>query len=186
MIWDYRSVSRPVSGRYFVETRRRLVRRIPGGGPGPMWLWDGAFLFANRHLIVVCTQTCIFRCCIVLRQLYACCMSCCNLVAVMLWYHVEIRGIWQCHMSRWDRYVLRPRIWMETSRSEIVPHIGPYSYADVNNGGNPVFIPRWRPYSGKRSVDRGWRSRTILTASCHIPNFIDRLYGSKIQSQQKT
>src|SRR3954464_9474171 len=29
-------------------------------------------------------------------------------------------------MSRWDRYVLRPRIWMETSRSGTVPHIGPY------------------------------------------------------------
>ena len=98
----------------------------PGGEPGPVWLWDDAFLFANRHLIVVCTQTCIFRCCIVLRQLYAWCMRCCILVAVMLWYHVEIRGIWQCHMSRWDRYVLRPRIWIVTSRSGTVPHIGPY------------------------------------------------------------
>src|SRR3954464_12520772 len=37
------------------------------------------------------------------------------------------RGIWHCHMSRWDRYVLRPRIWMETSRSGTVPHIGPYN-----------------------------------------------------------
>src|ERR1041385_4923055 len=82
----------------------------------------GVFLFASRHLIVVCTQTCIFRCCIVLRQLYADCMRCCILVSVML----EIRGIWLCHMSRWDRYVLRPRIWMETSRSGTVPHIGPY------------------------------------------------------------
>src|ERR1041385_392383 len=41
---------------------------------------------------------------------------------------LEIRGIWLCHMSRWDRYVLRPRIWMETSRSGTVPHIGPYTY----------------------------------------------------------
>src|ERR1041384_7622313 len=39
---------------------------------------------------------------------------------------LEIRGILHCHMSRWDRYVLRPRIWMETSRSGTVPHIGPY------------------------------------------------------------
>src|ERR1041385_2752635 len=31
-------------------------------------------------------------------------------------------------MLRWDRYVLRPRIWMETSRSGTVPHIGPYSW----------------------------------------------------------
>src|SRR4051794_28100135 len=40
---------------------------------------------------------------------------------------LEIRGIWLCHMSRWDRYVLRPRIWVETSRSGTVPHIGPYT-----------------------------------------------------------
>src|SRR3954467_15570455 len=39
---------------------------------------------------------------------------------------LEIRGIWLCHMSRWDRYVLRPRVWAETSGSETVPHIGPY------------------------------------------------------------
>src|ERR1044071_8151082 len=36
------------------------------------------FLFASRHLIVVCTQTCMFRCCIVLRQLYADCIRCCS------------------------------------------------------------------------------------------------------------
>src|SRR4051812_16920047 len=29
-------------------------------------------------------------------------------------------------MSRWDRYVLRPRVRAETSGSETVPHIGPY------------------------------------------------------------
>src|ERR1041385_990512 len=40
---------------------------------------------------------------------------------------LEIRGIWLCHMSRWDRYVLRPWIWMETSRSGTVSHIGPYN-----------------------------------------------------------
>src|SRR4051812_18626686 len=39
---------------------------------------------------------------------------------------LEIRGIWLCHMSRWDRYVLRPRVRAETSGSETVPHIGPY------------------------------------------------------------
>src|ERR1044071_5755134 len=42
---------------------------------------------------------------------------------------LEIQGIWHCHMSRWDRYVLHPRIWMETSRSGTVPHIGPYTFA---------------------------------------------------------
>src|ERR1041385_7576830 len=30
-------------------------------------------------------------------------------------------------MSRWDRYVLRPRVWTETSRCKTVPHIGPYN-----------------------------------------------------------
>ena len=30
-------------------------------------------------------------------------------------------------MSRWDRYVLRPRVWTATSRSETVSHIGPYN-----------------------------------------------------------
>src|SRR3954470_3878916 len=30
-------------------------------------------------------------------------------------------------MSRWDRYVLHPRVWTATSRSETVPHIRPYS-----------------------------------------------------------
>src|ERR1041385_8272685 len=44
---------------------------------------------------------------------------------------LEIRGIWLCHMSRWDRYVLRPRIWVETPRSGTVPHIGPYSIPKV-------------------------------------------------------
>src|ERR1041385_8506058 len=39
---------------------------------------------------------------------------------------LKIRGIWLCHMSRWDRYVLRPRIWVETPRSGLVPHIWPY------------------------------------------------------------
>src|SRR3954469_7543248 len=40
---------------------------------------------------------------------------------------LEIRGIWLCHMSRWDRYVLRPRVRAEMSGSEKVPHIGPYT-----------------------------------------------------------
>src|SRR4051812_34502675 len=44
---------------------------------------------------------------------------------------LEIRGIWLCHMSRWDRYVLRPRIWVETPRSGTVPHIGPYTLASL-------------------------------------------------------
>src|SRR4051812_37428125 len=40
---------------------------------------------------------------------------------------LEIQGIWLCHMSRWDRYVLLSQIWVETLRSGTVPHIGPYT-----------------------------------------------------------
>src|SRR4051812_32794133 len=47
---------------------------------------------------------------------------------------LEIRGIWLCHMSRWDRYVLRPQIWMEASRSGTVPHIGTYSLLVISLG----------------------------------------------------
>src|ERR1041384_8589190 len=69
---------------FHVETRRRLVRRIPAEGLDPCGYGIDVFLFATRHLIVVCTQTCIFCCCIVLRKLYADCMRCCILVSVML------------------------------------------------------------------------------------------------------
>src|SRR3954470_2344190 len=30
-------------------------------------------------------------------------------------------------MSQWDRYVLHPRIWVETPGSGTIPHIGPYN-----------------------------------------------------------
>src|ERR1041385_5358112 len=45
----------------------------------------GVFLFASRHLIVVCTQPCIFRCCIVFKavvcRLYEMLYPCiCNVV----------------------------------------------------------------------------------------------------------
>src|SRR4051812_41040592 len=40
---------------------------------------------------------------------------------------LEIWGICLCHMSRWDRYVLRPQIWVETPWSGTVLHIGPYN-----------------------------------------------------------
>src|ERR1041384_5549719 len=54
---------------------------------------------------------------------------------------LEIRGIWLCHMSRWDRYVLRPRIWMETSRSGTVSHIGPiYPPSRENSRSRNLFL----------------------------------------------
>src|SRR3954464_5518709 len=69
---------------FHMETRRRLVRRIPAEGLDPCGYGIDVFLFATRHLIVVCTQTYIFRSCIVLRKLYADCMRWCILVSVML------------------------------------------------------------------------------------------------------
>src|SRR3954471_23973715 len=50
---------------FHVETRRRLVRRIPAEGLDPCGYGIDDSLFASRHLLVVCTQTCIFRCCII-------------------------------------------------------------------------------------------------------------------------
>src|SRR3954462_657742 len=49
-------------------------------------------------------------------------------------------------MSRWDRYVLRPRVWMATSRSETVPHIGPYKRILKRefNVGDKVLLFRYR------------------------------------------
>src|SRR3954471_9817617 len=70
---------------FHVETRRRLVRRIPAEGLYPCGYGIDAFLFASRHLIGVCTQTCIFRCCIVFEaivcRLYEMLYPCiCNVV----------------------------------------------------------------------------------------------------------
>src|SRR3954453_16783291 len=50
-----------------------------------MWLWGRCFPFASRHLLVVCTQTYIFRCCIlfeaVVCRLYEMLYPCiCNVV----------------------------------------------------------------------------------------------------------
>src|SRR4051812_11020472 len=68
----------------FAETRRRLARGPRRRAWTRVDVGSVCFTFADRHLIVVCTQTCIFLCCIVLRQLYADCMRCCILVSVML------------------------------------------------------------------------------------------------------
>src|SRR3954463_11496370 len=70
---------------FHVETRRRLVRRIPAEGLDPCGYGIDVFLFATRHLIVVCTQTCIFRCCILFQavvcRLYEMLYPCiCNVV----------------------------------------------------------------------------------------------------------
>src|SRR3954470_14134401 len=70
---------------FHVDTRRRLVRRIPAEGLDPCGYGVDVFLFATRHLIVVCTQTYIFRCCIlfeaVVCRLYEMLYPCiCNVV----------------------------------------------------------------------------------------------------------
>src|ERR1041385_6880974 len=68
-----------------METRRRLVRRIPAEAWTRVVMGIDVFLFATRHLIVVCTHTCIFRCCIVFEavvcRLYEILYPCiCNVV----------------------------------------------------------------------------------------------------------
>src|SRR4051812_8071318 len=68
----------------FAKTRRRLARGSRRRAWTRVYVGLVCFTFATRHLFVVCTQTCIFRCCIVLRHLYAVCMRCCILVSVML------------------------------------------------------------------------------------------------------
>src|SRR3954463_10215247 len=70
---------------FHAETRRRLVRRIPAKDLDPCGYGVDVFLFASRHLIVVCTQTFIFRCCIsfeaVVCRLYEMLYPCiCNVV----------------------------------------------------------------------------------------------------------
>src|SRR3954464_965678 len=70
---------------FHAETRRRLVRRIPAEGLDPCGYGVDVFLFASRHLIVVCTQTFIFHCCIVFEavvcRLYEMLYPCiCNVV----------------------------------------------------------------------------------------------------------
>src|ERR1044071_9043706 len=58
------------------------------------------FLFASRHLLVVCTQTCIFRCCIVFKavvcRLYEMLYSCSCNVVISCWKSGAY-GIVICH-----------------------------------------------------------------------------------------
>src|SRR4051812_3699379 len=68
----------------FVKTRQRLARGPRRRAWNRVDVGLMCFTFADRHLIVVCSQTCIFRCCNVFRHLYADCMRCCILASVML------------------------------------------------------------------------------------------------------
>src|SRR3954467_11639641 len=63
----------------FAKARRRLARGPRRRAGTRVDVGSVCFTFAARHLIVVCTQTCIFRCCIVFRHLYVDCMRCCIL-----------------------------------------------------------------------------------------------------------
>src|SRR4051812_16422469 len=71
----------------------------------------------------------------------------------------EIWGIWLCHMSRWDRYVLRPRVRAETSGSEIVPHIGPYSQRGRAGGSRLGAPPERRETAAVARWHAGHRRR---------------------------
>ena len=77
---------------FHVETRRRLVRRIPAEGLDPWGYGIDVFLFVNRHLIVVCTQTFIFRCCILFEAVVCHLYEMLYPVSVMLWYLVGNPG----------------------------------------------------------------------------------------------
>src|ERR1041385_5061629 len=98
---------------------------------------------------------------------------------------LEIRGIWLCHMSRWDRYVLPPRIWMETSRSGTVPHIGPYKShpakglvvkdVDTASSVHEHFVKcvtpnLWRNYQGQSA-------RVLYHWGVVVPCPGDRMFG---------
>src|SRR3954463_322627 len=108
---DRQQVWRPT---FHVETRRRLVRRIPAEGLDPCGYGVDVFLFANRHLIVVCTQTFIFRCCIVFEAVVCRLYEMLYPVSVMLWYHVGNPG----HMA--SSYVA----------------VGPICASSSDSGGN--------------------------------------------------
>src|ERR1041385_8520786 len=70
---------------FHVDTQGRLVRRIPAEGLDPCGYGIDVFLFASKILLVVCTQTCTFRYCIVFEavvcRLYEMLYPCiCNVV----------------------------------------------------------------------------------------------------------
>src|SRR4051812_21166952 len=86
---------------------------------------------------------------------------------------LEIRGIWLCHMSWWDRYVLRPRVRAETSESEIVPHIGPYTLLLVAPAGRDAPSP---PASLVRSGDRC----SVVLDGDGLPSLVSVLSSSPV------
>ena len=53
----------------------------PDGSQNPDGYGHDAFPLANRYVLVVYTQTCIFHFVFVIRQMYASCMRCCILVS---------------------------------------------------------------------------------------------------------
>src|ERR1043165_8467131 len=77
----------------FAKTRRRLARGPRRRAWTRVYVGLVCFTFAIRHFTVVCTQTCIFRCYIVIQAIVCRLYEMCILVSVMLRYHVEIRDI---------------------------------------------------------------------------------------------
>src|SRR4051812_15245970 len=66
-------------------------------------------------------------------------------------------------MSRWDRYVLRPRVRAETSESESVPHIGPYTHAHrvYRAHGAPVHTCHDTPCARGYAVSSGYSATGV-------------------------
>src|SRR3954471_13691146 len=85
---------------------------------------------------------------------------------------LEIRGIWLRHMSRWDRYVLRPRVRPETSGSETVPHIGPY----IVDKGIPEATRMTSPEIVKKNWQLDAKARSIIGAHLNKAQF-NRISG---------
>src|SRR3954469_8958973 len=55
-------------------------------------------------------------------------------------------------MPRRDRYVLHPRVWTKMSRSETVPHIGPYMFL-VYGGEDELVVKGYTDASFQTDMD---------------------------------
>src|SRR3954465_7998795 len=138
-----------------VETRRRLVRRIPAEGLDPCGYGVDVFLFATRHLIVVCTQTYIFRCCIlfeaVVCPLYEMLYPCiCNVV--ISYWKSGAYGFVICRGGTDMCSVL----WFGRKRPDLkqycISGLTPEHATVETRGHRATKLPRWCPSSAAPSA----------------------------------